>query len=72
MQLAALAECALRRHPRFWFEWREAEMVLRQWTGSPRGPGKRSPFERLQGFVVVWIVPIAVILSLAFFAAAHP
>jgi hypothetical protein len=47
-------------------------MVLRQWSGSRRDAWRRSPFERLPSFVVVWIVPIVVILALAFFAAAHP
>jgi RHS repeat-associated protein len=36
-----------------------------------RDPWRRSPFARLYGFVVVWIVPILVILMLAFFAAAQ-
>jgi hypothetical protein len=62
----------LRRHPRFWFSRREAEMILRHWTGPRRDPWRRSPVERLREFVIVWIVPIAVILMLAFFAAAHP
>jgi hypothetical protein len=50
----------------------EAEMVLRQWTDPHRDPWRRSPVERLREFVLLWIVPIAVILMLAFFAAAHP
>jgi hypothetical protein len=50
----------------------EAEMILRQWTSPRRDPWRRSPVERLREFVLVWIVPIAVILMLAFFAAAHP
>jgi hypothetical protein len=46
-------------------------MVLRQWTPR-RDPFGRSPVERLREFVLVWIVPVAVMLMLAFFAAAHP
>ena len=47
-------------------------MELRQWTSRRRDPWRRSPFERLPEFVVVWVVPILVILMLSFFAAAHP
>jgi hypothetical protein len=47
-------------------------MVLRQWTGPRRDPRRSSPFERLPWFISMWIVPIAVILALAFLAAAHP
>lgn len=47
-------------------------MELRQWTSRRRDPRRQSLSERLQGFVLVWIVPILVILMLSFFAAAHP
>jgi hypothetical protein len=46
-------------------------MELRQWT-SRRYPWRRSPFARLQGFVLVWVVPILVVLVLSFVAAGHP
>jgi hypothetical protein len=47
-------------------------MELRQWTSRRRDPWRRSPFARLRGFVLVWIVPILVVLMLSFIAAAHP
>ena len=46
-------------------------MDLRQWT-EPRDPWRPSLVERLRGFVILWVVPIAVVMMLAFFAAAHP
>jgi hypothetical protein len=51
---------------------KEGEMELRQWTSRRHDPWRRSPFEGLRGFVIVWVVPILVILMLSFFAAAHP
>ena len=51
---------------------KEGEMELRQWTSRRRDPRRRSPFEGLRGFVVVWVVPILVIVMLSFLEAAHP